>query len=152
MPIQAFRSYGISPIFFSPLLSFRGRFKILSREDSRFLEDTPDFLDAIEHAFPSGRIHYVAVPRGYRQSNYPRTKYTSVRFDYPGQGDRSHVLWTTTEGDINIDRMVKLYNIYDIQGKYLNYRHFTKTIFISCINSVFFLCTFCILVFIQNAE
>lgn len=100
-----------------------GKFKVLTLSDGRALEETSEFRFAVRHgqaaAAAAGAkfsVVYAKLPRGFEASNWPRTRYSLLRAQFPGIGERFIIAWTTLEGDVNVDRMVKLYDIASVQS------------------------------------
>lgn len=103
-------------------------FKILQREDGgKALEDTKEFRNSVNKYRPSGPIRYVKIPPKFETSNYPKTKYSSIKISYPGMVtsedgggekyvERFNVVWSTPKGEIRIDYGIKLYDIASVQS------------------------------------
>jgi hypothetical protein len=84
-------------------------------DDFTVLEDSPSFGRCLEES-RTVIGEFLEIPRGHPKSNFPRTRYIDVDYRFAGLGRVNQFIWSTREGDIQIDRMVRLYNIHDIQG------------------------------------
>ncbi len=101
-----------------------GAFKVMIPESGRILEETDGFAASLEAFRAYGpRPRYdryprdVLVPREATADPRRRTRYSHVP-EFPGSGERHHVLWMgpLPGGDIRVDRMVKLYDGPSVQA------------------------------------
>ncbi len=84
-------------------------------ESGRLLEETQEFCQSAAEAMRPPR--YYRFPRGIRvpEDMIGRSRYAYLP-DFPGVGERHHVLWLGPDGDIRVDRMVKIYDCSSVQA------------------------------------
>ena len=76
---------------------------------------------------PKGPVRYYRVPRSYTPEELSsseklciatgRTRYSLLRAEFPGSGDRHHVAWANKCGDVHVDRLVSLFPMPDKKVK-----------------------------------
>ena len=92
-----------------------GKFTVIRRSDGKTLGERDDFLSYAGDV-KSKPLTYCPCPEGFSKSNYPRTVYAKLKVNFPGVGERHHVAWSAPNGDVHVDRGVKVYDIRSIHG------------------------------------
>ena len=90
-----------------------GKFRLMSRDADGFLDEENDFKEAVDR-FDPNTVRFFPKPRGFPKSNYPKTRYSSPRIHFRGIGNRFHVIWTSEDEFIHMDRLVKVYDIESV--------------------------------------
>jgi len=97
-----------------------GRFKVIEPSTGHMLEERPEFKAIVERAPRRPRYWPNPLPgveplEQRRRPDKTRTRYSHPG-DYPQSGERFHVAWLSGEGDIQVDRFVRLYDAASVQS------------------------------------